>query len=209
MSETSPLPPSPLSWAYADAWAEEDPALIDARRQAQSLGTQTPSRSACAALRLFAATLDARAVVEVGTGTGVSGGWLLAGMADDGVLTTVDPDPEHQAAARATFTALGVSHTRVRVIAGRLPDVLQRLTDAAYDLVVVGATVTPDHAVLDQARRLLRPGGALIALTALADSHHDLAQHVRDDPRWVPALLTVGEGMLVAVWRPDAAEGDD
>ena len=35
-------------------------------------------------------------VVEVGPGAGVSGLWLLDGMREDGTLTTIDSEPEHQ-----------------------------------------------------------------------------------------------------------------
>ncbi len=53
-----------------------------------------------AALRFLASVLEARAVVEIGTGTGVSGLWLLRGMRADGVLTTVDIEAEHQRLAK-------------------------------------------------------------------------------------------------------------
>jgi predicted O-methyltransferase YrrM len=51
-------------------------------------------------------------VVEVGTGAGVSGLWLLSGMRDDGVLTTIDVEPEHQRLAKQAFTEAGVPATR-------------------------------------------------------------------------------------------------
>ena len=43
----------------------------------------------------------------VGTGTGVSGLWLLRGMRSDGVLTTVDIETEHQ---RDALRALGCTY---------------------------------------------------------------------------------------------------
>lgn len=200
------LPPTPLTWAYADAWAEEDPHLVTARRQAESLGAPTVARATGAALRSLAAATAAAWIVEIGSGTGVSGGWLLAGMAEDGVLTTVDPDPECQAAARDTFAAMGVPHTRVRTIAGDPADVLTRLADDAYDLVVVGpagVAAGEQHALLAEVTRVLRPGGTLVLTHAMSDdgmsaAHRDLAQHLRDDPEWIAALLTVGDGMVVA-----------
>ena len=38
--------------------------------------------------------------------------WLLRGMRPDGVLTSIDVDPEHQRAARAAFTAAGYRRRR-------------------------------------------------------------------------------------------------
>lgn len=207
------LPPSPLTWAYVDGWSEEDPEIAAARRQAAALGIESVSRPVGALLRVLVAALAARAVVEVGSGTGVSGGWLLGGLADTGTLTTVDADPALQSAARDTFARLGVAHTRVRTIAGNPFDVLTRLTDGAYDLLVVGPAVPlrigEEHDLLRQAERLLRPGGAIAVTHALSDdgadpAHRDLAQHLRDDPAWLASLLTVGEGLLIAV-RPAPA----
>ncbi|NEE35265.1 methyltransferase, partial [Streptomyces sp. SID7982] len=63
-----------------------------ARERARELGLRPVSPGTGAALRLLAAAADAKAVAEIGTGTGVSGIYLLHGMRPDGVLTTVDPE---------------------------------------------------------------------------------------------------------------------
>ena len=65
----------------------------------------------------------------VGTGAGVSGLWLLRGMRPDGVLTTVDKDPEHQRAARQAFTEAGIPSGRARLINGAALEVLPRLAE--------------------------------------------------------------------------------
>lgn len=205
------LPPSPLTWAYADDWTEEAPEVAAGRRRALGMPTAVPSRAVGSLLRTIVAATGARAVVEVGSGTGVSGGWILEGLPQGGTLTTVDPDSELQTAARDTFTSLGVSHTRVRAIAGAPLDVLPRLSDGSYDVLVVGADIETEgahgHALLDQARRLLRPGGTVIITPLFGDdgvcsSRRDLAHHLREDPEWVASALTVGEGVLFAVHRP-------
>ena len=168
-----------------------------------------------AALRLLAAVTSARAVVEIGTGAGVSGLWLIRGMRADGVLTSVDVEPEHQRAAREAFHEAGIPANRVRLIGGRALDVLPRLTDAAYDLVFCDADKTEYPAYLEQALRLLRPGGVVAFDNALW--HHrvadpaqrdpetvairELGRSVRDDERLVACLLPVGDGLLVAVKR--------
>jgi hypothetical protein len=33
-------------------------------------------------------------------------------------------------------------------------------------------------------------------------SRHDLIQHLRDDPEWTASVMTVGEGVVLAVHRP-------
>ena len=133
-----------------------------------------------AALRFLASVLEARAVVEVGTGTGVSGLWLLRGMRSDGVLTTVDIEAEHQRLARETFNEAGIPTQRARTIAGAALDVLPRLTDGHYDIVFVDGDKAEYAACLREALRLLRPGGVLAFDNAL---WHDRVADpsVRDD----------------------------
>ena len=205
------LPPSPLTWAYADDWAEEPPEVAEARRRAREMGAPVPSRAVGALLRSLVAATRAQSVVEVGSGTGVTGGWILVGLPAEGALTTVDPDSALQTAARDTFTRMGVSHTRVRTIAGAPRAVLPRLSDGAYDVVVIGPGTEADgedgHALLAEARRLLSPGGSLVitpvfGAEGMLASRHDLIQHLRDDPEWTASVMTVGEGVVLAVHRP-------
>ncbi|MDQ1290103.1 MAG: hypothetical protein QG622_3669 [Actinomycetota bacterium] len=166
-------------------------------------------------LRVLAATLPARAVVEIGTGAGVSGLYLLEGMPADGVLTTIDVEVENQRAAREAFAEARVRGGRTRVISGRALDVLPRLTDSAYDLVLVDGDKAEYLAYLDQAIRLLRPGGIVAVDSALwhgrvADPAQrdavttvirELGKRIRDDERLLPALVPSGNGLLVAVLR--------
>ena len=115
-----------------------------------------------AALRLLAASVDAKAVAEIGTGCGVSGIHLLHGMRPDGVLTTVDPEPEHQQSARQAFRASGFASNRARFIPGRALEVLPRLADAGYDLVFCDGDRLEVLDYLAESLRLLRPGGLVV-----------------------------------------------
>lgn len=203
------------SWAFAEEFVPEDEVLMRARDRAEELGCTPVGAGAGAALRVLAAAVRAKAVVEIGTGTGVSGLWLLRGMPEDGVLTTIDVEAEHQRAARQTFTEGGIRPNRARVITGRGLDVLPRLTDGAYDLVLVDADKQDVDAYLEQALRLLRSGGVLAVDNALwhdkvADpaqrdetttAIRELGKRVRGHEDLVPALLPCGDGLLVAVKR--------
>ncbi|MFI7588502.1 O-methyltransferase [Spongisporangium articulatum] len=193
----------------------EDDILERARARADELGCTPVLPGAGAALEVLAAAIGARAVVEIGTGAGVSGLHLLRGMPDDGVLTTIDIEVENQRAAREAFGEAGIRTNRTRLIPGRALDVLPRLTDGAYDLVLLDADKEEYQAYLDQALRLLRPGGLLAVDNALwhdrvADpaqrdprttAVRELGKLVRDDERLVPAMLPCGDGLLVAVKR--------
>jgi predicted O-methyltransferase YrrM len=165
-----------------------------------------------AVLRFLAAVTDARAVVEIGTGTGVSGLWLLRGMRPDGVLTTVDTEAEHQRLAKQAFREEGIAPQRVRLIPGAALDVLPRLTDGHYDLVFADGDKTEYADYLSEALRLLKPGGIVAFDNALwhdrvADpaqrdaetvSIRELGKAVREHESLLPALLPIGDGLLVA-----------
>ncbi|WP_456236635.1 O-methyltransferase [Aeromicrobium terrae] len=165
-----------------------------------------------AALQFLASVLGAKAVAEVGTGTGVSGLWLLRGMASDGVLTSVDLEAENQRHAREVFTEAGIAPQRFRLIAGSALDVMPRLTDAAYDLVFLDGDKVEYGEYLQQALRLVRPGGVIAFDNALwhdrvADptqrdpqtaAIRELLQQVANDERLRPVLLPVGDGLLAA-----------
>jgi predicted O-methyltransferase YrrM len=104
---TTPL--KPASWTYSEEFVAEDEVLANARARAEEVGVVPIGPGGGAALRFLASVLDARAVVEVGTGTGVSGLWMLRGMRSDGVLTTVDKvaDPAQRDASTVAIRELG------------------------------------------------------------------------------------------------------
>src|SRR5436309_3443775 len=65
---------------FTENWLGEDEVLEGARRRGVELGAQPIQPGGGAVLRFLAAAISARSVVEVGTGAGVSGLYLLAGM---------------------------------------------------------------------------------------------------------------------------------
>ena len=196
-------------------WQPEDEALAAARARAAEVGVQAVDPATGAALRLLAASVGAKAAVELGTGAGVSTLWLLRGLTPDGVLTTVDSDGEHQRLAKASLADAGVPNGRVRLIQGRALEVLPRLSEAAYDVVFCDAARSENADYLASALTLLRPGGLVVFAGALAGGRvaeptardaetvalRELARTVRDEERLTTALIPVGTGLLVGVLR--------
>ncbi|HEX6527933.1 MAG TPA: O-methyltransferase [Streptosporangiaceae bacterium] len=198
--------------AYVAEFAIEDEPLLTARANAADLGGTTPIRPEVgAALRFLAAAVGARTAVEIGTGCGSSGIWLLRGMRPGGVLTTVDTEPEYQRMARQVFTRAGFASNQSRLILGRAHDVLPRLSDGAYDLVFCDADPRDYPEYFTAALRLLRPGGVVIfngilsadtgSEEAESDEAPELTSLVRADDRLVSMLLPLGDGLLAAVLR--------
>ena len=196
----------------------EDAAIAAARGRAHEVGLTCVGPDVGSLLATLTAQLDARTVVEIGTGTGVSGLWLLRGMRSDGVLTSIDSEPEHQRQARQAFADAGLPAARTRLIAGEALDVLPRLTDHGYDLVFLDASPTTFAAQLEQARRLTRPGGMIVLAGMLRgvrtggrDSESVAARAVFEqlaswegDGLVQRALLPLGDGLLVITVRAPA-----
>jgi predicted O-methyltransferase YrrM len=205
----------PASWTYSEEFITETEVIEKARVRSEELGCIPIVPGTGVVLRLLAAAVNAKAVVEVGTGAGVSGLWLLSGMPTDGILTTIDIEAEHQRAAKQAYAAAGIAPQRTRVITGRALDVLPRMTDAAYDMVVIDADKTEYPQYVEQALRLLRTGGVLAldnmlwhdnvadptARDETTTTLRDLGKALRDNDALLSALLPVGDGILAAVKR--------
>lgn len=203
------------TWVYAEDYVPESEAITAAREVAVDLGADPVSSGVGAALRMVAAVAGARAVLEVGTGAGVSGLWVLEGMSPDGVLTTIDHEVEFQKQARKAFLAAGVASQRTRLIAGRALDVLPRMAARGYDMVVVDGDVSETPEYLDHAVRVLRPGGVVVVVHALwhdkvadpaqrdADTvvMREVVRYMSSAEEFLPTLLGSGDGLLVAVRR--------
>ena len=215
MAQTDPriLAIHQASSDYAEKWAGEDEIRAHARAKAAEIGCVAMGPGAGAIVRTLAAAITAKNVVEIGTGAGVSALWLLDGMHPDGVLTSVDIEAEHQLIAKDAISQAGIAPNRVRLINGRANEVLDRLTESAYDIVLIAGKPLELSANISRALILLRTGGVLIIDRALwNDKLADPAQRdpdtmsmrqaiealaTRED--FVGSLLPVGGGLLVAV----------
>jgi len=194
---------------------QEDEALRAARARSEEADIPAVAPETGALLRWFAHLLNARHVAEVGTGGGYSGLWLLGGMDPRGTLTSVDADPDHHALAQRAFGDAGLLD-RVRLMTGAALQVLPKLADHHYDIVFLDAAKSEYPAYLEHARRLLRPGGVLIADNVLwhgkvadplegdddTSGIREFNDQVREDPTLLPVLLPVGDGVLCAVYQP-------
>ncbi|MEL4359083.1 MULTISPECIES: O-methyltransferase [unclassified Luteococcus] len=209
-------PSQPLdtrSWGYAEDFVKPDERIRDARNQAVELGIETISNGTTTALRFLARLVQAKAIVEIGTGSGVSGLAFYEGMGSDGILTSIDPQSDRQAAARKEFISAGVRSNRIRLIAGTPLDVLPKLRDGAYDLVFINGDKLEYVEYVAQSLRLLRHGGVVVLHDALwrnlvadPDNEDDETVIIREalaaveeTEEFTSVLLPVGDGLLAAI----------
>jgi predicted O-methyltransferase YrrM len=197
---------------HAEQSISEDAIVAAARERAMDIGAGAVTPAVGALLCVLAKLTAAKAVVEVGTGAGVSGLWLLSGMRNDGVLTTIDVEPEHQRLAKQAFSEAGIGPGRSRLISGRAQEVLTRLADQSYDLVFIDADPIDQPQFVVEGIRLLRPGGAIVVHHAALGGRagdasandaevvavRDAARLIAEDGQLTPVLVPLGDGLLAA-----------
>ena len=204
--------------AYLRRFSEsEDEFLRAARARSEEADIPAVAAETGAMLRFLARLMRARHVCEVGSGGGYSGLWLLGGMDPRGSLTTIELDAEHQALAQRAYSDARYSD-RVRSMLGAALAVLPKLADGNYDIVFLDAVKSEYVEYLDHAKRLLRPGGLLVADNVLwhgktvddsvsdedTDGIREFNEAVRDDHSLHPTMLDIGDGLLAAVYQPES-----
>jgi len=146
---------------FADTYLAEDPHQNAAREKGIELGVLDATPGSGAYLRYIASLISAQSVVEIGTGSGVGTLWLLKGIMNSGVITTIDPEVQHVQIAKQVFTEADIAANRYRLITSDYLDVMRKLADRAYDLVVFRGNPEDIFDVIDEAHRILRTGGIL------------------------------------------------
>lgn len=194
---------------YAAEITVEPEPIERARARAVELGADPISAAVGAQIAVVTAATAALNIVEIGTGAGVSGLWLLRGS-PRATLTTIDIEPEHLAAARTAFAEAKVPPARARFITGRAADVLPRMNEASYDIVLVDADAEEVIEYVEHGLRLVRAGGTVLVPRVLAggavadpvrrdpvtSAYRSLIQETQSSPAVLGALSIVGEGLL-------------
>ncbi|MFZ4894117.1 O-methyltransferase [Plantibacter sp. Mn2098] len=198
-----------LNWKYVGDIVVENDVVMSARAHAHELGVEPVSAAVGAQSAVVAAATRAEHIVEIGTGTGVSGLWLLRG-ATNAILTSIDTEIVHQQHAKTAFTEAGIAPNRIRLITGRALDVLPRMNENSYDLVFVDADAGSVIEYVEHGLRLARPGGTVLVPHALwrgrvADPgkrddttvlFRTLVQTISASEAVISALSPVGDGLL-------------
>lgn len=199
------------SWKYAEDFVDESDAMLRARARAEELGIECITAATGAHLALVVSALGAKAIVEAGTGSGLSGLWLLSGN-KQAVLATIDTEGEHLNAAKASFKDGKIASTRTRVIHGRAAEVMSNMADAAYDLVFLDADRETLEEQIREASRLLRPGGIIAVAHALwrdrvpdpairdetTNIYRDAMRFFVNNDDFITTLSPIGDGLLLA-----------
>ena len=197
--------------AFAEGFPQEDFFMQQARRNGIEVGASDPTIASAGLLTFIAGLLGAKNIVEIGTGSGVSGLAVFKSAASDATLTSIDSDRENSESAREIFEEAGITAQRFRLITGNIIEVVGKLADENYDLVVIRSPKDMVD-VVQESYRMLKPNGVLFIDSALdggrvADptqrdfetiARRDTVKAVKDDSRWRSTILSIGGGVLLA-----------
>ena len=197
--------------AFAEGFAHEDYFMQLARKNGVEVGAVDPTPAVGNFLKFATQLTGAKSVVEIGTSSGVSGLWVLQGLSDDGVLTTIDVEREHSKIARTVFEEADIPSTKYRIITGNLIDVVGKLADNSYELIITRDALDLFE-IVQESFRLLKSGGLLIVDQALSNgkvadttqrdpesvARRDVIKVVKEDGRWSSSIIPIGAGILVA-----------
>jgi predicted O-methyltransferase YrrM len=199
--------------SYAEHFIAESVEKSQARMRGAEVGAIDVTSGVGAYLRHLAHILDAQSVVEIGTGSGVGALWILEGMLPSGTLTSIDGEQEHSAIAKIALQDSQIAQSRYRLITNPAIEVMTKLADRAYDLVIFrdNAEDLPDAII--EAYRILRSGGVFVIDNFFGGSKvNDPSQRdpktialrdagkilKADTEKWVTSLIPVGDGLLLA-----------
>jgi predicted O-methyltransferase YrrM len=198
---------------YSETFIAEDSVKSAARARGVENGVTDVSQGTGAYLRQLAHQIKAQSVVEVGTGSGVGSLWLLEGMLSSGTLTSIDDEMEHTSIAKIALSEADIAQPRFRLITNSVMDVMTKLTDRAYDLVVFRHNPEDLSFAISEAHRILRSGGVFVIDNFFGGGKvPDPAQRdpktvalreagkliKGDTDSWVTSLAPIGDGLLLA-----------
>ncbi len=198
---------------YSETFIAEDSVKSAARARGVENGVTDVSQGTGAYLRQLAHQIKAQSVVEIGTGSGVGALWLLEGMLSSGTLTSIDDEMEHSSIAKIALSEADIAQPRYRLITNSVTDVMTKLTDRAYDLVIFRHNPEDLSFAISEAHRILRSGGVFVIDNFFGGGKvPDPAQRdpktvalreagkliKGDTDSWVTSLAPIGDGLLLA-----------
>lgn len=198
--------------AFSTSFIPETEIMQRARLRGEEIGTYDTTSAVGSLLRYLTHLVGATSIVEVGTGAGVSGLWIFQALNSKGLLTSIDDEVENAKLAKQAFDEAGIPTSRFRLITGNSREIVTKLADSLYDIFILRKGEDLLESV-ENAHRSLRPGGILVLDQALLAGK--VADPTQRDPRsialrevikvikearemWLPMLLPVGDGVLVA-----------
>ncbi|HEY0808782.1 MAG TPA: O-methyltransferase [Longimicrobiales bacterium] len=190
---------------------QRDALLVEMEAYAAEHRVPIADREVALFLEITARAINAKRVLEVGMAIGYSVVHLVRGMAEGGLMVSIDPNDEMIRAAEGYLERAGLRN-RVRIEPGKALEVIPHLTET-FDLLFIDAMKDEYIEYLEQALPKLRTGGVVIVDNLLwggrvasdSEPDHDTSalrkfnEHFMDHPQLRAVILSVGDGLGYAV----------
>ena len=162
-----------------------------------------------AVLKLLVRASQARRILEIGMFTGYSALTMAEELPDDGQVITMDIDREREATAQSFF-AKSPHGDKITIRIGNALELIPDL-EGHFDLVYIDADKANYTNYYEAVMPLIRGGGIIVADNVLwssavldpqtedARALHEFNERVSADPRVMNVLLTVRDGLMVAM----------
>jgi caffeoyl-CoA O-methyltransferase len=186
---------------------------------AKPTGIPILDRDAGRALAVLAS--DRRRICEVGTAIGYSTLWMALAQPADGTIVTIDPNTERTTVAREHWRSAGVADDSIIVLNAPALDAFAAKDPSLagpFDMVFIDALKHEYTGYLEALMPRLAPGALMVADNVLwggrtsgarpaatGDGTAELrafCEWVLGDRRFSGTILPIGDGLLVATWRP-------
>lgn len=129
-------------------------------------------------LKMLTRMVNPRRALELGTFTGYSALCIAEGLAEGATLITVEKDDELEETILRAFAESEFGN-RVSLIIGDAEEECRKFPDGHFDLIFIDADKRRYPEYYHQAKRLIPPGGYIIADNILWDGH--VAEEERHD----------------------------
>jgi predicted O-methyltransferase YrrM len=203
---------------YVDGFVTESEEVALVHRATLEHGIDPLSPALGATIAQIARSINAESIIEVGTGVGHTTMQLIEAC-PDAHITSIDSELDYHLTLKEMMPDVEVDPAKLRLITEKAEDVLPKMNESSYDLVVIDTPTESVSACYDAAVTVCRPGGSIVVARILAGgkvanpadrsedvvANRTLLKIIEQDDRVAHAIMPVGEGLAWVVVHPEDA----
>ena len=175
---------SPELEAYIETHIEKEPE--DLHRLERATNLQRVNGRMCSGhiqgrlLKMLTTMIRPQKALELGTFTGYSALCIAEGLPENGSLITIELEDELEEPILEAFSASPYGD-KIKLIIGDASEKCREFADKTFDMIFIDADKRRYPEYYAEAKRILRPGGYILADNTLWDSH--VIEDYRHDPQ--------------------------